>query len=70
MATKKVKSAGRFGARYGKKTRQRIIDIEVKQKQKQKCPFCKKLGAKRLAVGIWLCRKCDTKFASNAYSLR
>ena len=67
--TKKVKSAGRFGARYGKKTRQRVVDIEQKQRKKQKCPYCSKLGVKRLAAGIWYCKKCNTKFASNTYSL-
>ena len=35
--TKKVKSAGRFGARYGRRIRQKIIDIEKKQKTKQQC---------------------------------
>ena len=68
--TKKVKSAGRFGARYGKKTRQKVIDIEQKQRKKQKCPYCSKLGVKRLAAGIWYCKKCNTKFASDAYTLK
>jgi len=67
--TKKVKSAGRFGARYGKSIRQRIIDVEQKQRKKQKCPQCGKLGVKRIATGIWHCKKCGTKFASNAYIL-
>lgn len=65
--TKKVKQAGRFGARYGKNVRQRVIDIESKQKRKHVCPYCKKIGLKRLAAGIWQCKKCNTKFASGAY---
>lgn len=69
MATKKVKSAGRFGARYGRKIRQRITDTENKQRKKQKCPYCTKLGVKRMAAGIWYCKKCKTKFAADAYSL-
>ena len=67
--TKKVKSAGRFGSRYGKRIRQRVIDVEQKQRKKQKCPHCKKLGVKRIAAGIWHCKKCNTKFASDAYIL-
>jgi large subunit ribosomal protein L37Ae len=46
---KKVKSAGRFGARYGKRVRDRLVQIETKQRVKQKCPFCKKLGVKRIS---------------------
>ncbi|MEK6945869.1 MAG: 50S ribosomal protein L37ae [Nanoarchaeota archaeon] len=67
--SKKTKSAGRFGARYGKNVRDRIVAVEQKQKKKQKCPFCGKLGAKRLSKGIWHCKKCGKKFASNTYYL-
>jgi len=66
---KKTKSAGRFGARYGRSVRTRIVAVESKQKKKQKCPYCKKLGAKRTSKGIWECSKCGKKFASNAYHL-
>jgi large subunit ribosomal protein L37Ae len=71
MATKskKTKSAGRFGARYGKKVRDNLVKVEVKQRIKQKCPFCEKLGVKRVSKGIWHCPKCDKKFASNTYYL-
>jgi len=68
---KKSKSAGRFGARYGKKVRANLVAVEVKQRKKQECPFCKKLGVKRLANGIWQCsrKKCNKKFASNTFYL-
>lgn len=65
--TKKVGSTGRFGARYGLRLRKKILEIEQFQRQKQKCPFCLKFTAKRLASGIWLCRHCKTKFAGRAY---
>lgn len=64
---KKTKSAGRFGARYGKKVRARLVQVEVKQKKKQKCPFCNKLGVKRLSKGIWKCPKCQKKFSHNTF---
>jgi large subunit ribosomal protein L37Ae len=69
MATKlkKTKSAGRFGARYGKKVRDKLTKVEVKQRVKQKCLFCDKIGAKKVSNGIWQCSKCNKKFASNAY---
>ena len=66
---KKTKSAGRFGARYGKTVKNRLVKVEVKQRVKQKCPFCSKLGVKRLSKGIWDCSKCNKKFASNTYYL-
>ena len=66
---KKTKSAGRFGARYGKRVRTKLVKVETKQRVKQKCPFCEKLGAKRLSKGIWKCNKCNKKFASNTYYL-
>ncbi len=68
---KKVKAAGRFGARYGKRARDSLVSVESKQRVKQKCPFCKKPGAKRLSKGVWQCsrEKCSKKFASNTYHL-
>lgn len=67
---KKTKSAGKFGARYGKRVRQRLIKVEEKQRLKQKCPFCGGI-AKRSSKGIWLCsrKKCNKKFASDTYYL-
>ncbi len=67
---KKSKSAGRFGARYGKTPRARLVKVEEKQRKKQKCPLCKRLGAKRLSKGIWKCKKCGKKFASGVFYLK
>lgn len=68
---KKIKSAGRFGARYGKKAKTKLSKVEQKQRVKQKCPFCEKLGVKRLSKGLWQCTRktCNKKFASNTYHL-
>ena len=68
MALKKLGSVGRFGARYGRKIKQNVLKVERLQKVKQKCPYCKKLGVKRVSAGIWYCRKCDSKFAGKAYT--
>ncbi len=67
--SKKTKSAGRFGARYGKKVRNKLVQVESKQRKKQKCPFCNRPGAKRLSNGIWQCSKCNKKFAGDTYTL-
>jgi large subunit ribosomal protein L37Ae len=61
-----VKSAGRFGARYGQHIKRKIVDIESRQRKKQKCPFCSK-KVKRLSKGIWKCKSCKKKFAAHAY---
>ncbi|HLD36977.1 MAG TPA: 50S ribosomal protein L37ae [Candidatus Nanoarchaeia archaeon] len=70
MRTSKVKAAGRFGPKYGRKVREKLTGIEEKQRKKQLCPFCQKKSLKRLAKGIWLCKKCGKKFASHAYYIK
>jgi len=62
-------STSRFGARYGRKPKKKFAMIEDQQRAKQKCPYCSKDGVKRVAMGIWQCRKCDVKFASAAYTI-
>jgi large subunit ribosomal protein L37Ae len=67
---KKIKSAGRFGARYGKTVKAKLVKVEEKQRKKQNCPLCKKPGVKRTSKGIWKCSKCGKKFASDVYYLK
>ncbi len=67
MTKEKVGSAGRFGARYGKKIRTRVIAVENKQKLKHKCPNCLHFSIKRLSSGIYYCKKCKIKFGSGTY---
>ena len=65
--TKKVGASGRYGARYGKGVKKRVVAIEKKQKTKHKCPECLKEGMKRISPGIWTCKKCGLKVAGKAY---
>ncbi|MBS3080034.1 50S ribosomal protein L37ae [Candidatus Pacearchaeota archaeon] len=67
--TKKVKSAGRFGPRYGRRVRTKIAEIESLQRKDQKCIFCNGT-AKRISKGIWQCKKCNKKFTSHIYFLK
>ncbi|MEM4259530.1 MAG: 50S ribosomal protein L37ae [Candidatus Pacearchaeota archaeon] len=67
--TKKVKSAGRFGAGYGTNVRKNYNAIESEQRKRQVSPFYPKAKARRIAAGIWKCEKTGKVFAGPAYSL-
>ena len=65
--TKKVGSTGRFGSRYGAKLRRRVLDIEKRRADPQRCPSCATRALTREAVGLWKCKKCSLSFAGGAY---
>ncbi|MBU0636232.1 50S ribosomal protein L37ae [Candidatus Micrarchaeota archaeon] len=65
--TRKVKSAGRYGARYGIGIRRRLLKVESKQKKPHPCPYCDLKRLKRKAAGIFYCTKCKIEFAGGAY---
>src|SRR5512137_518891 len=65
--TVKVGSSGRFGPRYGVKSRTQIAEIERKQRQLHPCPRCGQLRVKRKSTSIWECRRCGLVFAGGAY---
>jgi large subunit ribosomal protein L37Ae len=67
MALKKLGSAGRFGSRYGRRIRQKVLAVEKVLYGKHTCPYCKKNGVKRVSSGIWYCNKCNAKYAGKAY---
>jgi len=67
--TKKVGSAGKFGAGYGTNVRKMFNAIEVLQRKRQPSPFYSKGKAKRIASGIWKDVKTGKIFAGPAYSL-
>ena len=63
----KTSSAKRFGARYGKKIREKVGAIEKLVRTKYKCPYCNYSKVKRQAAGIWSCGKCKSIFTGRAY---
>jgi len=69
MATKKVGTTGRFGARYGRRLRQKVAEIEKKLRQWHKCPYCNKVRVRRIASGIWFCKSCKSRFTGKAYEV-
>ncbi len=68
MRLRKLASAGRFGARYGRRIKERLLNSEISQRAKHKCPYCLKVNVKRVSTGIWECRSCLAKFTGKAYS--
>ena len=71
MATKEKKLGNikRFGARYGRRPKLKYGTIEIEQRKKHKCPYCNNIQVKRIAAGIWECRKCNSKFTGKAYTI-
>jgi large subunit ribosomal protein L37Ae len=69
MADEKLTSVKRFGTRYGRTMKLKYGQIEVEQRKKHKCPYCSNAAVKRIAVGIWGCRKCGVKFTGKAYTI-
>lgn len=65
MTTKKVGITGRYGPRYGTKTKKVVLEVELKKTKA--CPYCERTSLKRIAAGVWFCKKCKTKFAGGAY---
>lgn len=70
VTEKKVGSIKRFGARYGRTTKERFGEVEKEQRKLHKCPYCNQVKVKRISVGIWECRKCGAKFTGKAYSVK
>ncbi len=64
---KKTGTAGKFGPRYGMRTRKKWKEIDERQRKLHECPTCKRMSVRRISTAIWECRKCGAKFAGGAY---
>jgi|GEM_PF-1555616 large subunit ribosomal protein L37Ae len=67
MTAKKLGPVARYGARYGVRIRQRILEIEREAARETTCPRCGKPKVKRVSTGIFQCTHCEYKFAARAY---
>jgi large subunit ribosomal protein L37Ae len=61
-------SSGRFGCRYGRFIRKRVVEVENVERAAHPCPRCDHASLHRVGTGIWECRKCGFKFAGGAYA--
>lgn len=55
---------------YGKKIREKVEETSKTKKARYMCPSCSRRAIARKSLGLWECRKCKTKFASNAYEFK
>jgi len=66
----KLSSRKRFGARYGRTVKHNFAKIEQEHRKLHKCPYCAKVAVKRMALGIWYCKKCKAKFTGRAHTIK
>lgn len=59
---------GRLGARYGRRIRKKLSEVEADLRRKHYCQNCGFKAVARVSVGVWKCRKCGFTFAGAAYS--
>ena len=65
--TAKVGTTGRYGPRYGVRSRAQVAAVEARQRQRHPCPRCGLEKVRRAGTGIWECRRCGLRFAGGAY---
>jgi large subunit ribosomal protein L37Ae len=65
--TKKVGRTGWMGPRYGIRIRRRVLDIDTQKSARSACPKCSTVTIRRVASGVYECRRCGNRFASGAY---
>lgn len=52
---------------YGKKIREKAEEIYKKKKKVYRCPLCSRMSVRYLSAGVWFCKKCEKRFASDAF---
>ncbi|MBM3282444.1 MAG: 50S ribosomal protein L37ae [Candidatus Diapherotrites archaeon] len=67
MTNKTRRHTARFGARYGVSVKKRFEAVEEKQRKLHICPKCGFEKVQRVSTGIFICNKCNTKYAGGAF---
>lgn len=60
--------ASGLGPRLGFTVRKGYAAVIYQRRARHTCPRCETGVLKRIAVGIWRCRKCSHTFAGGAYT--
>eukprot|EP01067_Filipodium_phascolosomae_P009088 Filipodium_phascolosomae@DN8011_c0_g1_i1.p1 len=67
--TKKVGIVGKYGTRYGASLRKQAKKFEISKRVAYSCTFCGRDRVKRIAVGIWKCKKCQRVYSGGAWQM-
>jgi len=59
-----------LSTKFGGTVRKRFSRVIFVKRMRRSCPSCGSRRLKREAVGIWTCRKCGFKVASEAYDVK
>ncbi len=59
----------KFHVRGGPRLRKAYTKIQKAKTARYACPSCSKVAVKRITVGMWKCRSCNSEFAGGAYEL-
>lgn len=70
MARGKSSSLKGLGPKYGLKPRKKFTAVHKLLKAKRRCPECGSIRFGRVAVGIWVCKKCSYKVTGMAYDIK
>ena len=65
--TKKVGNTGWMGPRYGIRIRRRVLALDQARESAAPCPKFSTVTVRRIASGVYECRRCGHQFASGAY---
>jgi len=68
--TKTTGLTGRYGPRYGKSIKNKVLDVEKTRNAQKICPNCMGRTIRRQSSGVWFCKKCGLKTAGSAYRLK
>lgn len=55
---------------YGKKIRAQVHATKKSSRKKYECPECSRNAVEFVSAGVWKCKNCKTKFASDSYEFK
>lgn len=68
--TKKLGVIATYGARYGRRVRNKAKIVIESSRKKYDCPRCAYNSVVKVSTGIWHCKHCDYHFTGGAFQPR